>query len=223
YDIIDQYNSNLKTPLNNREVLNLIKSAYSGKYQGASKAYINSFYDLYCDGNTMKKYSKSRYWYKHKKAREDRQRVHFEEWEIDLIRFIEDTQRESEDDKDIFITSTQAKICESINIPSSTLNVVLKKTTKIIKRVLGKGRNAKTEWTTLALLIKRALKLKQKEGEVYRVYIKYLQGLLIKGKTLKNGAYHICVRLLDLLSAESIDRHEIILNKAMVEIKRDTG
>lgn len=222
YDIIDQYNSSLKSPLSNNEVMSLIKSAFSGKYKGASKAYINNFYELYCNDISVKKLDASRYWYKHKKQRKDRQRVHFDEWEIDLINLIE-SKITIEDDNNVFFKSTQAEICQTLKISSSTLNEVLKKTNKIVKRVIGKGRGAKTEFTTLALLIKRAIKLNQERGEQYKDYTNYILSILKDGQIMMNRTYSILVRLFDMLSSKSLDKHRLVLEQAILETYGNTG
>ena len=63
-------------------------------------------------------------------------------------------------------------MCAAIGIPQSTLNVVLKKSTRLLKTTTGKGRAAKTGWTTISLFIqyvlKKATKFAQSKG-LYRI------------------------------------------------------
>ena len=92
-------------------------------------------------------------WYKFKKAREDRQNSHFDEWEADLVEYLTAEFNLSEP----FIWRTQKQICEAIGIPQSSLNVLIKESKVILKAVVGKGRNSKTGWTTVSLFIKHVL------------------------------------------------------------------
>ena len=99
-------------------------------------------------------------WYKHKKAREDRERSHCHEWEQDLINYITAEKSVSEP----FIWCTQKELCDAINIPSSTLNKLLKESKTIIKTATGKGRSAKTGLTTVELYIQYVIYLKKDLG-----------------------------------------------------------
>lgn len=95
-------------------------------------------------------------YYKHKKDRKDRVRFHYKEWESDLVKYIESTI-----DGNYFISCTQNKICKEIVIARSTLNELLKQSTKIVYRVKGIGRGAKTELLTVVALFKAAIKVIQ--------------------------------------------------------------
>jgi len=110
-------------------------------------------------------------WYKHKKARSERVRSHLFEWETDLINYITATKGQSE----LFIWHSQKELCEILGIAQSTLNKLLKESTKIIKTIKGSGRNAKTGWTTVALFIQYgqnlAMEIQEKKGQ-YREQLK---------------------------------------------------
>ena len=62
-------------------------------------------------------------------------------------------------------------MCEAIKIPSSSLNVVIKQSTKIITTKVGKGRGSITGWTTVSLFLKHVLLSLQTAKEQYRLYI----------------------------------------------------
>lgn len=164
-DFIDEYNYRLRYPLPGATIHSILNSAYSGKYKGASKEYIETLLALHVyNGQSISVNTGRHVWYKFKKEREDRTRSHYDEWEQDIIAYITAENNPSEP----FIWRTQKDLCEEIGIPQSTLNEVLKSSTKILKTVTGKGRYAKTGWTTVHLFIQHALQLLQVTKAKYR-------------------------------------------------------
>ena len=165
FDFIDEYNSRLRNPLQGAALQSILNSAYSGKYKGASKEYIEALLKLHVhNGQSIPVYTTKQVWYKFKKERQDRTRSHYNEWEEDLINYITAENNPSEP----FIWRSQNEICKAVGIPQSTLNQVLKVSTKIVKTVTGKGRYAKTGWTTVSLFIKHAMNLIQTAKASYR-------------------------------------------------------
>ena len=161
FDLLDQYNTNLHYPLSVQEMKTIIASAYSGKYKGAKKEYVEQLLALYVQGGEdVSVHFGNKSWYKHKKARVDRERSHCHEWEQDLVAWIKAEKGVSEP----FIWRTQKELCEEIGIASSTLNKLLKQSKKIIKTTTGKGRNATTGWTTVDLYIAYIIWLKKDLG-----------------------------------------------------------
>lgn len=168
FDFIYEYNARLMHPLPEAALQRILSSAYSGKYKGASKEYIEALLQLYVpNGKSVSVNTGKQVWYKFKKDREDRTRSHYEEWEQDMVSYITAENNSSEP----FIWRTQKEICEAIGIPQSTLNQLLKSSTKIMKTVIGKGRSAKTGWTTVHLFIQHVLRLLQTTKEGYRKYL----------------------------------------------------
>lgn len=164
-DFIDEYNYLLRYPLTGATIHSILNSAYSGKYKGASKEYIEALLELHVyNGQSITVNTGRHVWYKFKKDRVDRTRSHYDEWEQDIIAYITAENNPSEP----FIWRTQIEICEAIGIPQSTLNQVLKSTTKILKTVTGKGRTSKTGWTTVNLFIQHTLQLLQAGKAKYR-------------------------------------------------------
>lgn len=160
YNFLDELNSAYMTPLTHKEVETLLASAYSGKYSGPAKQYIEALLEQYVPHFTGTIHVGPKVWYKFKKDRTERVRSHYNEIEQDLIHFI--TARHT--NAQPFIWLTQKELCAKTNISSSSLNALLKRTTAILKVVDGKGRNAKTGWTTVALFIEytiNALKTKK--------------------------------------------------------------
>ncbi|SCY83887.1 primase C-terminal domain-containing protein [Lysinibacillus fusiformis] len=165
YDFLDEYNYNLRHPLNGSTIHSILNSAYSGKYKGASKEYIEALLDLHVNnGHSITVSTGGNVWYKFKKDREDRIRSHYDEWEQDIITYITAENEPSEP----FIWRTQKEICEALGISQSTLNQVIKTSTKILKTVHGKGRYSKTGWTTVALFIQYAMDQLQASKAKYR-------------------------------------------------------
>lgn len=159
FDLLDQFNTNLRYPLSTKEVKTIIASAYSGKYKGAKKEYVEQLLALYVKKDIPVHFG-NKTWYKHKKAREDRERSHYDEREADLIAWITAEKSVSEP----FIWRTQKEVCEAVKMASSTLNELIKGSKQIIKTTTGKGRNAKTGLTTVALYIQYIIWLKQDLG-----------------------------------------------------------
>lgn len=161
FDLLDEYNARLRHPLSSQEMKTIIASAYSGKYKGAKKEYVEQLLALYVQGaEGVSVHLGSKGWYKHKKAREDRERSHCHEWEQDIAEWIAAEKSVSEP----FIWRTQKELCDEVGLASSTLNKLLKQSKKIIKTTTGKGRNAKTGWSTVELYIAYIIWLKKDLG-----------------------------------------------------------
>jgi len=168
FDFLDEYNTNLKYPLPLADVQSLLNSAYSGKYNGASKEYIKALLAEYVAGSSSIEvnFGYKSGWYKFKKERKDRTRSHYEEWEKDINAYISAEKSNSE----MFLWRTQKELCEAIGIPQSTLNVLIKQSKRLIKTTKGKGRYAKTGWTTISLFIQYAIQTASKLATSKRLY-----------------------------------------------------
>lgn len=176
FDFLEEYNARLRYPLNAKEVDTVLRSAYSGRYYGASVEHIQGLLELYVPNKKFKVTLKSG-WYKFKKPREERTRSHYTEWEDDIIQYIMAEKGEDQP----FIWHTQKQLCDVLQISSSTLNEVLKKSKKLLITKKGKGRAAKTGWTTVGLYLayasKRAGELAQAKGEARISIIEMIQQL----------------------------------------------
>lgn len=170
YSMMKEFNAKLNSPLSANEIKRTVKSAYSGKYQGASPIYINKLMQIWGDGS---EYKPTAYRvFKHvKKERVDRQRSHYSEWEQDIINYITSEIEYSQ----TFIWATQKELCEAVGIAPSSLNILIKESKQILKTVVGKGRGAKTGWTTVALYMKHILFTLE---EVKGAYKQYIQSIL---------------------------------------------
>jgi len=169
YNLLDEFNTNFNSPLKNASIQKAIRSAFSGKYKGASKKYIKHILETWSDGEIEgSSFAPSQYWYKHKKARVDRIRSHWYEWEQDIIGFL----KMQKNTKKGFVYFTQKELCEALQMPRSTLNSVLKKSKQIYIHVIGKGSQSQTGLSTLAMLFNHAMENKTEQMEKYIHFIK---------------------------------------------------
>lgn len=79
------------------------------------------------------------------KKRHERSRSHYTEWETDIIAYL-NAQKCTNGP---FIWHSQKQLCEALNMPQSSLNEVIKKSHQLVLVRKGKGRGAKTGWTTV--------------------------------------------------------------------------
>lgn len=164
-NFLDEFNSRLQRPLPASEVHTILQSAYSGKYHGPAREYVEALLSLHVqDGQNYHVSFGQKVWYKFKKKRADRKNSHYDEWEEDIIAYITAEKQAAEP----FIWRTQKELCEAVGIPQSTLNVLMKQSKKLLKTVTGIGRGAKTGWTTVALFIQYAIELVQTSKATYR-------------------------------------------------------
>ena len=213
FDLLDQFNTNLDSPMRTSEVKKVINSAYSGKYKGAKKEYIESLLEMYVPSTKFDVKMPTGGWYKHKKAREDRVRSHAHEWEKDIIDFITAKKSVSEP----FIWRTQKELCKAIGIPASTLNKVLKASKTIIKTTSGKGRNSVTGLTTINLFVQYATELALILSAKKSDYRKWLNDLLfeqLEEMVASNATERLVMYLSELGLIVDISRFERFANSS---------
>ncbi|HEM2787491.1 TPA: primase C-terminal domain-containing protein [Streptococcus suis] len=120
---LNDFNLQLDEPLSTGELLKLVASAYSGKYEAASRDYIT----LLCRAWVNKELRPSdlfikQGWYKFKKKRADRKHSHLHEWKADVMNYLEGFYQS----EDPFIQTTKKAIREELDIPERSLDKVLK-------------------------------------------------------------------------------------------------
>jgi len=87
FDYADQWSSFLRQPLRDSEVRAIVRSAYSGRYQGANMSYVRELCERYVPGTVIK--SGAQAWSHFRKPRAQRQYSHQQEWAQDLLRLAE--------------------------------------------------------------------------------------------------------------------------------------
>ncbi|MDM5224532.1 primase C-terminal domain-containing protein [Peribacillus sp. NJ11] len=155
YDELDQFNSNLEQPLKKREFERILKSAYSGKYKGVKRSYVEDLLELWTDGQA--KFKGREGWYKFKKPREERVRSHYKEWEEDIIAYL-DTHTSPETP---FLEASLKNLAEIFGMPLSTLKEVCKQSSKLKKFTIGRGRGAVTKLASRSMLFRSLLVLRR--------------------------------------------------------------
>ncbi|MCC5890817.1 MAG: primase C-terminal domain-containing protein, partial [Alkalibacterium sp.] len=88
-ELMTEFNASLTYPLSEKELKKTIRSAYSGRYKGASAQYIQLLNEQWGSDDTRAESLNKGVWYKFAKPRDDRQKSHYSEWRKDLIRLIE--------------------------------------------------------------------------------------------------------------------------------------
>ncbi|MBD7939641.1 primase C-terminal domain-containing protein [Cytobacillus sp. Sa5YUA1] len=149
YDLLDEWNSRLRSPLKANEFNRVLKSAYSGKYQGVKRDNVEVLLETWTDGSVTFKGGQG--WYKFKKAREDRERSHYNEWEEDILTYLE-THRSPES---AYLEGSLNSLAETFGMAVSSLKEVLKHSKRIVKEVVGRGRGAVTKIAARDMLEKQ--------------------------------------------------------------------
>ncbi|MCM3612709.1 primase C-terminal domain-containing protein [Planococcus sp. MERTA32b] len=171
-DLLDEYNSALAAPLRHSEVKKIVKSAYKGRFKGANQAYIRDLLEAWLPGKDVPITNHLGGWHKFKKERKDRVRSHYEEWEEDILAYI---QAETDSAQPIKWT-TQSAICEAVGIPRSTFNEVVRKSKRILIKRSGRGRSSRTGLTSVAVLLQCALEFNQNHRALYYEAVAQMSG-----------------------------------------------
>ncbi|MEC2054207.1 primase C-terminal domain-containing protein (plasmid) [Peribacillus psychrosaccharolyticus] len=159
YDELDQFNSNLEHSLKKTEFERTIKSAYSGRYKGVKRSYVEGLLELWTDGQV--KFQGKEGWYKFKKPREERIRSHYDEREEDIISYLKNHTSPEEP----FFEGSLTMLAKTYGMAVSTLKEVLKRSTKLIKRTVGQGRGARTKLASRSMLFRSLLLFRKKQIE----------------------------------------------------------
>ena len=202
FNLLDEVNSSLYAPLKHSEVRKIIVSAYKGRFKGPHSSYIQQLLEEWGSGKEVNIQS-SNGWYKFKKARKDRKRSHYDEWETDILAFINEHTSTS---SPVF-WATQNQLCEQIGISRSTFNEVVKKSTKIMMKTKGKGCKAQTGLTSVAVLLQCALDYNQTKRATYYAALQLMKEekdnaipIKILAETLKTVKDAVRPRVYDLFT-----------------------
>lgn len=118
-------NERLDYPLRGNEIDRIISSAYSSKYEAASKDYIREICHTWIDSNLTddQLFSQPRGWYKFKKDRKERVRSHSKEWQQDILAYLANQSYTFKP----FVYSTKKEIRQEIGVPERSFDAALKK------------------------------------------------------------------------------------------------
>ncbi|OFO55318.1 primase C-terminal domain-containing protein [Nosocomiicoccus sp. HMSC059G07] len=142
---MDEFNTYLEYPLHVNDVNRAVKSAYSGKYYGANKYYIDHLMETW----TNKSYKSTAFnpRYKHKKARHERVYSKQEEREQDILAFINDNAQQG------VVEISLSQLANVFNVSKATIIKVINASNQIFTKVIGKGRYAVTKIYSLISLV----------------------------------------------------------------------
>ena len=168
--VLNEFSLRLDEPVTTSELLKIIASAYSGKYEAASRddimllcrAWVNK------DLKAADLFTKQR-WYKFKKKRADRKNSHLYEWKADVMAYLEDFYQS----EDPFIQTTKKALREALSIPERSLDRVLKalKADQKIFFTIKSGRGGGIRIASVKAIFLSLLQVKKERQEAYVGYI----------------------------------------------------
>ena len=164
--VLADFNEHLAEPLSEAEFLKVIGSAYSGKYEAASRDYIKLLCKAWVNDNLKASdlFIKQR-WYKFKKKRADRKHSHLHEWKADIMAYLEGFYQS----EDPFVQTTKKAIREELNIPERSLDKVLKalKADRKIFFAVKAGRGGGIRLASVKAIVLSLIQVKKERQEAY--------------------------------------------------------
>lgn len=164
--VLADFNENLVESLSQDEFLKVVGSAYSGKYEAASRDYIKLLCRAWVNENLKGSdlFIKQR-WYKFKKKRADRKHSHLHEWKADIMAYLEGFYQS----EDPFVQTTKKAIREELNIPERSLDKVLKalKADRKIFFAVKAGRGGGIRLASVKAIVLSLIQVKKDRQEAY--------------------------------------------------------
>ncbi|WP_277294355.1 primase C-terminal domain-containing protein [Streptococcus hyointestinalis] len=188
--VLADFNGRLDEPLASSEVLKLINSAYSGKYEAASRDYITLLCRAWVDQKLKASdlFIKQR-WYKFKKKRSERKKSHLYEWKADVMSYLEGFY----ETQDPFVQTTKKAIREELHIPERSLDRVLKalKAEQKIFFKIKSGRGGGIRIASVKAIVLSLIQVKKERQEAYFANIaRFFEDGLNYTKTVIEGVKH---------------------------------
>ncbi|HER0816489.1 TPA: primase C-terminal domain-containing protein [Streptococcus pyogenes] len=164
--VLNDFNLQLDEPLRTNELLKLISSAYSGKYEAASRDYVVLLCKAWVDQSLSSKDLFVRQgWKKFKKTRQARKNSHLHEWKNDIMIYLEDLAQAG----DPFIQTSKKGIREALSIPERSLDKalkVLKEEQKIFLKIKS-GRGGGVRIASIKSILLSIIQVKKERQEAY--------------------------------------------------------
>ncbi|MEJ4197243.1 primase C-terminal domain-containing protein [Staphylococcus aureus] len=140
YNMIE-FNERLHEPLASAELAKIVRSAYSGNYEAASREFIVELCQQWVAPELKNKdlFIQRKGWWKFKKPREQRKYSHKKEWKEDLVAYLSEKSYISKP----YLTLSKKELASELGMPKRTLDKVLeelKEENKVIYQVT-RGRN----------------------------------------------------------------------------------
>lgn len=164
--VLSNFNLSLYEPVSTRELIKLVASAYSGKYEAASRDYITLLCKAWVNENLKASdlFIKQR-WYKFKKKRAERKYSHLHEWKSDVMAYLEGYFQSN----DPYVQTTKKAIREELNIPERSLDKVLKalKAERKIFFAVKSGRGGGIRLASVKAIVLSLIQVKKERQEAY--------------------------------------------------------
>ncbi|WP_282802533.1 primase C-terminal domain-containing protein [Secundilactobacillus kimchicus] len=165
YNLLDEFNSRLQVPVSDGEVRQAVRDAYSGRYRGAAKVYIEGLLKRWAP-EALATLNQAHGWTKFAKARSERKYSHVTEWAQDVLNYLNAQMANH-----CQVTVSTRQIQQALGISPSSLNRALKYLVAqhALKAVTASGQP--TRYQTLLGLFKHALAHKQQLQNQWRNYL----------------------------------------------------
>lgn len=160
-------NERFSNPLRETEILRIVKSAYSGEYQAASKEYIREICHTWVSADLTddQLFNKKAGWWKFKKERKDRVKSHSFEWQQDILQYLNEQSYTYKP----FVYSTKKEIREEIGVPERSFDAALQKlkaANKVFYRIK-RGRSGGIMIASVKALMRTIILTKKEVREAY--------------------------------------------------------
>lgn len=182
-------NERFSNPLRESEIKRIVKSAYSGEYQAASKDYIREICHTWVslDLTDEQLFNKKTGWWKFKKERKDRVKSHSKEWQQDILQYLNEQSYTYKP----FVYSTKKEIREEIGVPERSFDVALKtlkENNQVFYRVT-RGRGGGIMIASVKALMRTIILTKKEVREAYFDAIR--EAFLVQGTLVQKVFYQL--------------------------------
>lgn len=161
------FNERLQEPLTEAELVKIVRSAYSGNYQAASREFIVELCQEWVAPELKNKdlFIQRKGWWKFKKPREQRKYSHKKEWKEDLVAYLSEKSYISKP----YLTLSKKELASELGMPKRTLDKVLeelKEENKVFYQVT-RGRNGGMVIASVKALFGTIIQVRKEMQQAY--------------------------------------------------------
>ncbi|HAQ5668508.1 TPA: replication protein RepR [Enterococcus faecium] len=161
------FNERLQEPLTEAELVKIVRSAYSGNYQAASREFIVELCQEWVAPELKNKdlFIQRKGWWKFKKPREQRKYSHKKEWKEDLVAYLSEKSYISKP----YLTLSKKELASELGMPKRTLDKVLKELkeeNKVFYQVT-RGRNGGMVIASVKALFGTIIQVRKEKQQAY--------------------------------------------------------
>lgn len=166
YNMIE-FNERLHEPLASAELSKIVRSAYSGNYEAASREFIVELCQEWVAPELKSKdlFIQRKGWWKFKKPREQRKYSHKKEWKEDLVAYLSEKSYISKP----YLTLSKKELASELGMPKRTLDKVLeelKEENKVFYQVT-RGRNGGMVIASVKALFGTIIQVRKEMQQAY--------------------------------------------------------